>query len=134
VIGKRRHVVVVVVLPVVQREFGAEARRGYARLYAHILGFGSAASRRANHRSIPCHTEGLGRLCREHRFLGMGYVAAGLSSTLWQIRCGAFLIGLGTRDIRAADGGPRGLALVERYRRLAVTIVASGNISAERFV
>jgi MFS family permease len=58
--------------------------------------------------------------------LGVAYVAAGLSTTLWQFILVHFLIGLGT----SATFGPlmaEASHWFERYRGLAVTIVASGN-------
>src|ERR1700734_970431 len=59
-------------------------------------------------------------------FLGTGYVLAGLSTTLWQFIAVSFLIGLGS----SATFGPlmaEASHWFERYRGLAVTIVASGN-------
>jgi MFS family permease len=64
-------------------------------------------------------------------FLGSAYVAAGLSTTLWQFILVHFLIGLGT----SATFGPlmaEASHWFERYRGLAVTIVASGNYAAAR--
>jgi MFS family permease len=62
-------------------------------------------------------------------FLGVSYLLAGLSTTLWQFIAVYFLIGLGT----SATFAPL-MAEVshwfERYRGLAVTIVASGNYIA----
>ena len=58
--------------------------------------------------------------------LGVAYVAAGLSTTLWQFIAVHFLIGLGS----SATFGPlmaEASHWFERYRGLAVTIVASGN-------
>jgi MFS family permease len=58
--------------------------------------------------------------------LGSAYLAAGLSSTLWQFIAVHFLIGLGA----SATFGPlmaEASHWFERYRGLAVTIVASGN-------
>jgi MFS family permease len=59
-------------------------------------------------------------------FLGLAYVLAGLSTTLWQFIAVHVLIGLGT----SATFGPlmaEASHWFERYRGLAVTIVASGN-------
>src|SRR3984893_964968 len=59
-------------------------------------------------------------------FLGSAYVLAGLSTTLWQFILVHCLIGLGT----SATFGPlmaEASHWSERYRGLAVTIVASGN-------
>src|ERR1700712_3036775 len=58
--------------------------------------------------------------------LGSAYILAGLSSTLWQFILVHCLIGLGT----SAPFGPlmaEASHWFERYRGLAVTIVASGN-------
>jgi MFS family permease len=62
-------------------------------------------------------------------FLGVSFVLAGLAATLWQFNLIYFLIGLGT----SATFAPL-MAEVshwfQRYRGLAVTIVASGNYVA----
>jgi MFS family permease len=58
--------------------------------------------------------------------LALAYIGAGLSTTLWQFIAVHFLIGLGT----SATFGPlmaEASHWFERYRGLAVTIVASGN-------
>src|SRR5215831_10732280 len=61
--------------------------------------------------------------------LGLSYVAAGLSATLWQFVAVSFLIGLGT-SATFAPLMAEASHWFERYRGLAVTIVASGNYVA----
>src|SRR5215831_19004822 len=58
--------------------------------------------------------------------LGLSYVAAGLSATPWQFVAVSFLIGLGT-SATFAPLMAEASHWFERYRGLAVTIVASGN-------
>ena len=115
---------VVVVLPVVQAEFGATPRRGVAGLYADHARLRSRRRRhRQDHRSLR-HRGGDG--AQHRRSSGSAYVVAGLSTTLWQFILVHFLIGLGT----SATFGPlmaEASHWFERYRGLAVTIVASGN-------
>jgi MFS family permease len=62
-------------------------------------------------------------------FLGLSYVAAGLSTTLWQFIVASFLMGLGT-SATFAPLMAEASHWFERYRGLAVTIVASGNYVA----
>src|SRR3982074_95761 len=59
-------------------------------------------------------------------FLGLAYVLAGLSTTLWQFILVHVLIGLGT-SATFAPLMAEASHWFERYRGLAVTIVASGN-------
>src|SRR5207244_1119067 len=59
-------------------------------------------------------------------FLGSAYILAGLSTTLWQFVGVYFLIGLGT-SATFAPLMAEASHWFERYRGLAVTIVASGN-------
>jgi MFS family permease len=59
-------------------------------------------------------------------FLGTAYVLAGLSTTLWQFIAVSFLIGLGS-SATFAPLMAEASHWFERYRGLAVTIVASGN-------
>jgi MFS family permease len=117
---------VVVVLPVVQAEFGA-SRAAVSLAYTLTMfgfGLGGVIVGRITDRfgivaamtaSIAC--------------LGLAYVLAGLSTTLWQFQAVYFLIGLGTSGTFAPL-----MAEVshwfDRYRGLAVTIVASGNYVA----
>jgi MFS family permease len=114
---------VVVVLPVVQAEFGA-TRGGVSLAFTlTMLGFGlgGVATGKITDRFgiVAAITLSIG-------FLGSAYILAGLSSTLWQFIAVHFLIGLGT----SATFGPlmaEASHWFERYRGLAVTIVASGN-------
>ena len=114
---------VVVVLPGVQAEFGAT--RGAVSLAFTLImlgfGLGGVATGRITDRFGIVLAVALS-IC----FLGIAYVVAGLSTTLWQFIAVHFLIGLGT----SATFAPL-MAEVshwfERYRGLAVGIVASGN-------
>jgi MFS family permease len=114
---------VVVVLPGVQAEFGAT--RGAVSLAFTLVmvgfGLGGVAAGRITDRFGIVSAVALS-IC----FLGIAYILAGLSTTLWQFIAVHFLIGLGT----SATFAPL-MAEVshwfERYRGLAVGIVASGN-------
>jgi MFS family permease len=114
---------VVVVLPGVQAEFGATRGDVSLAFTLTMLGFGlgGVAAGRITDRLGIVVAIGL-----SISFLGVAYVLAGLSTTLWQFIAVYFLIGLGT----SATFAPL-MAEVshwfERYRGLAVTIVASGN-------
>jgi MFS family permease len=114
---------VVVVLPVVQQEFGAT--RGAVSLAFTLLmlgfGLGGVATGRITDRFGI-----VAAMALSISFLGLAYVLAGLSTTLWQFIAVHVLIGLGT----SATFGPlmaEASHWFERYRGLAVTIVASGN-------
>src|SRR6202051_3468322 len=117
---------VVVALPVVQVEFGATRGAVSLAFTLTMLGFGlgGVATGRITDRFglVAAMALSIG-------FLGVAYVLAGLSTTLWQFIAVYFLIGLGT----SATFAPL-MAEVshwfERYRGLAVTIVASGNYVA----
>src|SRR5882672_6411521 len=114
---------VVVVLPVIQSEFGA-TRGAVSLAFAFTMlgfGLGGVATGRITDRFgiVPAMALSIG-------FLGAAYVLAGLSTTLWQFILVHCLIGLGT----SATFGPlmaEASHWFERYRGLAVTIVASGN-------
>jgi MFS family permease len=114
---------VVVVLPGVQAEFGAT--RGAVSLAFTLImlgfGLGGVATGRITDRFGIVVAMAL-----SISFLGTAYILAGLSTTLWQFIAVHFLIGLGT----SATFAPL-MAEVshwfERYRGLAVGIVASGN-------
>jgi MFS family permease len=117
---------VVVVLPVVQAEFGAT--RGAVSLAFTLTMFGFGVGGVATGKI----TDRFGivtAMALSIAFLGAAYILAGLSTTLWQFIAVYFLIGLGT----SATFAPL-MAEVshwfERYRGLAVTIVASGNYVA----
>jgi MFS family permease len=114
---------VVVVLPVVQAEFGATRGAVSLAFTLTMLGFGAggvATGRITDRFGI------VAAMALSIGVLGTAYVLAGLSTTLWQFIAVYFLIGLGS----SATFAPL-MAEVshwfERYRGLAVTIVASGN-------
>src|SRR5882724_6660581 len=114
---------VVVVLPVVQAEFGATRGAVSLAFTLTMLGFGLggvATGRVTDRFGI------VAAMALSISFLGLAYVLAGLSTTLWQFILVHVLIGLGT----SATFGPlmaEASHWFERYRGLAVTIVASGN-------
>ena len=114
---------VVVVMPVVQQEFAAT--RGAVSLAATMIffgfGLGGVITGKITDRFGIVLAMALSII-----FLGSAYILAGLSSTLWQFILVHALIGLGT----SATFGPlmaEASHWFERYRGLAVTIVASGN-------
>jgi MFS family permease len=114
---------VVVALPVVQNEFAAT--RGTASLaYTMVmLGFGSGGvlTGKITDRYGIVAAIGLGI-----GILGLGYLGAGMSSSIWQFILVNFAIGLGS----SATFGPlmaEASHWFERYRGLAVAIAASGN-------
>jgi MFS family permease len=114
---------VVVVLPGVQAEFGATRGAVSLAFTLMMLGFGLggvATGRITDRFGIVV------AMALSISFLGIAYALAGLSTTLWQFIAVHFLIGLGT----SATFAPL-MAEVshwfERYRGLAVGIVASGN-------
>jgi MFS family permease len=117
---------VVVALPAVQAEF--VTTRGAASLAFTMtmmgFGLGGVVTGRITDRFGIVTAIGLSIV-----FLGLSYIAAGLSATLWQLIAFYFLIGLGTSTTFAPL-----MAEVshwfERHRGLAVTIVASGNYVA----
>jgi len=114
---------VVVVLPVVQAEFGATRGAVSLAFTLTMLGFGVggvATGRVTDRFGI------VAAMALSISFLGLAYVLAGLSTTLLQFIAVHVLIGLGT----SATFGPlmaEASHWFERYRGLAVTIVASGN-------
>ncbi len=114
---------VVVVLPVVQAEFGATRGAVSLAFTLTMLGFGLggvATGKVTDRFGI------VAAMALSISFLGLAYVLAGLSTTLWQFIAVHVLIGLGT----SATFGPlmaEASHWFERYRGLAVTIVASGN-------
>jgi MFS family permease len=117
---------VVVALPVVQAEFAATRGAVSLAFTMTMMGFGlgGVVTGRITDRFGIVAAIGLSIV-----FLGLSYIAAGLSATLWQFITISFLMGLGT----SATFAPL-MAEVshwfERYRGLAVTIVASGNYVA----
>jgi MFS family permease len=114
---------VVVVMPLVQQEFAAS--RGAISLAATMifLGFGLGGVMMGK------ITDRLGivpAMALSIVFLTGSYVLAGLATALWQFIVIALLMGLGA----SATFGPlmaEASHWFERYRGLAVTIVASGN-------
>ena len=117
---------VVVVMSGVQAEFGASRGAVSLAFTLTMLGFGlgGVATGKITDRFGIVTAIALSIV-----FLGSAYVAAGLSSTLWQFIAVYFLIGLGC----SATFGPlmaEASHWFERYRGLAVTIVASGNYFA----
>jgi MFS family permease len=114
---------VVVVLPTVQGEFGATRGAISLAFTLTMLGFGlgGVATGRITDRFGIVVAMGLSIV-----FLGLAYVAAGLSSTLWQFIAVHILIGLGT-SATFAPLMAEASHWFDRYRGLAVTIVASGN-------
>jgi MFS family permease len=114
---------VVVVLPVVQPEFGASRGAVSLAFTLTMLGFGLGGvvtGRITDRFGI------VAAIALSIAFLCSGFVLAGLSTMLWQFIAIYFLIGLGG----SASFAPlmaEASHWFERYRGLAVTIVASGN-------
>ena len=114
---------VVVVLPVVQAEFAATRGAVSLAFTLTMLGFGSGAvvtGRITDRFGI------VTAMALSIAMLGLAYVLAGLSTTLWQFIAVSFLIGLGT-SATFAPLMAEASHWFERYRGLAVAIVASGN-------
>jgi MFS family permease len=117
---------VVVALPVVQTEFSATRGAVSLAFTMTMMGFGlgGVVTGRITDRVGIVAAIGLSIV-----FLGLSYIAASLSATLWQFILISFLMGLGTSTTFAPL-----MAEVshwfERYRGLAVTIVASGSYVA----
>ena len=117
---------VVVVMPGVQAEFGATRGAVSLAFTLTMLGFGLGGVATGK---ITDRFGIVTAMALSISFLGLAYVFAGMSSTLWQFIAVHFLIGLGT----SATFGPlmaEASHWFERYRGLAVTIVASGNYIA----
>src|SRR5437868_3554449 len=117
---------VVVVLPVVQSEFGATRGAVSLAFTLTMLGFGLGGVVTGK---ITDRFGIVAAMALSIAFLGSAYVLAGLSSTLWQFIAVYFLIGLGT-SATFAPLMAEASHWFERYRGLAVTIVASGNYVA----
>ena len=114
---------IVVALPVVQAEFAA-TRGAVSLAYTTIMmgfGLGSVITGRITDRFGI-----VAAMALSIAFLGLSYVGAGLSVTLWQFIAVSFLMGLGT-SATFAPLMAEASHWFERYRGLAVTIVASGN-------
>jgi MFS family permease len=117
---------VVVVLPVVQSEFAASRGAVSLAFTMTMMGFGLGGVLTGK---ITDRFGIVTAIALSIAFLSLAYVCAGLSSALWQFIAISFLIGLGTSAMFAplmAEASH----WFERYRGLAVTIVASGNYVA----
>ena len=120
---------VVVVMPVVQQEFAAT--RGAVSLSATAIFFGFGLGGVIMGKV----TDRLGivwAMAISIAFLVGSYVLAALSTALWQFIVISFLMGLGT-SATFAPLMAEASHWFERYRGLAVTIVASGNYIAGTF-
>ncbi|MBR1329208.1 MFS transporter [Bradyrhizobium ottawaense] len=117
---------IVVMLPAVQTEFSAT--RGAVSLAFTLMmfgfGLGGVIAGKITDRFgiVPAMAISIA-------FLGVANVLAGLSGQLWQFVAAYFLIGLGT-SATFAPLMAEASHWFERYRGLAVTIVASGNYFA----
>jgi MFS family permease len=114
---------VVVVLPVVQADFGVARGTASLAFTMVMLGFGSGGvlTGKITDRYGIVAAIGIGV-----GVLGLGYIGAGLSSSIWQFILLHFLIGLSS----SATFGPlmaEASHWFVRYRGLAVAIAASGN-------
>jgi len=114
---------VVVVLPVVQPEFGATRGAVSLAFTLTMLGFGLGGILTGR---ITDRFGIVTAMALSIAFLGSAYVLAGLTTTLWQFIAVYFLIGLGT-SATFAPLMAEASHWFERNRGLAVTIVASGN-------
>ncbi|MGE0288360.1 MAG: MFS transporter [Bradyrhizobium sp.] len=120
---------VVVVMPVVQAEFAAT--RGAVSLAATMIFFGFGLGGVVMGKI----TDRLGivpAMAVSIAFLSLSYVLAGLSTALWQFIAASLLMGLGA-SATFAPLMAEASHWFERYRGLAVTIVASGNYVAGTF-
>jgi len=117
---------VVVMLPIVQSDFSAT--RGAVSLTSTMLfmgfGLGGVITGRITDRSGIVVAMAVSIVV-----LGVAFVLAGLTSELWQFIAVYFLIGLGT-SATFAPLMTEASYWFERYRGLAVTVVASGNYVA----
>ena len=114
---------VVVALPVVQGEFGASRGTASLAFTLVMLGFGSGGvlTGKITDRYGIVTAIGLGI-----GILGLGYIGAGMSPSIWSFILFHFAIGLSS----SATFGPlmaEASHWFERYRGLAVAIAASGN-------
>jgi MFS family permease len=114
---------VVVALPVVQTEFGASRGTASLAFTMVMLGFGSGGvlTGKITDRYGIVTAIGLGI-----GILALGYIGAGMSSSIWQFIVVHFAIGLSS----SATFGPlmaEASHWFSRYRGLAVAIAASGN-------
>src|SRR5215510_10783005 len=120
---------VVVVMPVVQQEFAAT--RGAVSLAATMIFFGFGLGGVVMGR-ITDRVGIVTAMALSIVFLCISYVLAGLSTALWQFIAASFLMGLGG-SATFAPLMAEASHWFERYRGLAVTIVASGNYIAGTF-
>jgi MFS family permease len=114
---------VVVALPMVQTEFGASRGTASLAFTMVMLGFGSGGvlTGKITDRYGIVTAIGLGI-----GILALGYIGAGMSSSIWQFILVHFAIGLSS----SATFGPlmaEASHWFDRYRGLAVAIAASGN-------
>src|SRR5882672_11468707 len=114
---------VVVALPAIQNEFAASRGTASLAFTMVMLGFGSGGvlTGKITDRYGIVIAIGLGI-----GILGLGYIGAGLSTSIWQFILVHFLIGLSS----SATFGPlmaEASHWFDRYRGLAVAIAASGN-------
>jgi MFS family permease len=114
---------VVVALPVLQTEFGASRGTASLAFTMVMLGFGSGGvlTGKITDRYGIVTAIGLGI-----GILALGYIGAGMSSSIWQFILVHFAIGLSS----SATFGPlmaEASHWFDRYRGLAVAIAASGN-------
>jgi MFS family permease len=114
---------VVVALPVVQREFAASRGTASLAFTMVFLGFGSGGVLTGKitdrYGIVAAIAVGVG-------ILGLGYIGAGMSSSIWQFIFVHFAIGLSS----SATFGPlmaEASHWFDRYRGLAVALAASGN-------
>jgi MFS family permease len=117
---------VVVAMPVVQTEFAATRGAASLAFTLFMLGFGAggvATGKVTDRFGIVAAMGGTIAV------LGVAFVLVALSRTLWQFDAVYFLIGLGT-SATFAPLMAEASHWFERYRGLAVTIVASGNYVA----
>jgi len=120
---------VVVVMPVVQQEFAAT--RGAVSLAATMIFFGFGLGGVIMGR-ITDRVGIIPAMALSIAFLVGSYLLAGLSTALWQFIAASFLMGLGG-SATFAPLMAEASHWFERYRGLAVTIVASGNYIAGTF-
>jgi MFS family permease len=117
---------IVVVLPIVQADFGATRGAVSLATTAIFMGFGSGGvitGRITDRFGI------VAAMALSIVFLGVSFVLAGLSASLWQFIIVYFLIGLGT-SATFAPLMAEASHWFERFRGLAVGLVASGNYVA----
>src|SRR5690349_10843483 len=117
---------IVVVMPVVQADFATT--RGAVALATTMIfmGFGSGGVLTGK---ITDRFGIVPAMAISIVFLGISFVLAGFAAKLWQFNAIYFLIGLGT-SATFAPLMAEASHWFERYRGLAVTIVASGNYVA----